>query len=71
MGTIISNLFFPLCTLVLESIYKAVLNLYVMWGLIDVFILKRFKTSPEKLSESLWTYSGIGPELQHPHSFPY
>lgn len=68
----LSNLFFPPCAFVLENIYKAVLKLYVMWGLTNVFILKFFKTSPKKkLSENLWTSSEIGPELQHSHSFPY
>jgi len=67
----LSNLFFPSCAFVLENIYKAVLKLYVMWGLTGVFTLKFFKTSPKKLSENLWTSSGIGPELQHPQSFPY
>jgi hypothetical protein len=71
MGTILSNLFFPLCTFVLENIYKVVLKLYLMWGLIDVFILECFKLHPKKLFGSLWTYSGIWPELRHPQSLPY
>ena len=62
MGTILSNLFFPLCTFILENIYKAVLKLYVMWGWSMFFIemLQNVsKKSVWKLMDIFWNWAWV------------